>query len=185
MTKEKEKNKLCNRLDKIDRRRHNTKMNNIKVQEGMEIKVEQWDHTEIDKIHDKVDSNFHHQDNKKFNRGKSFQHLGNRKFNQDKSFLLQDSSNPEIKEKKVSNQILLSNKELNSDIKLKKLAKQQLKKVKLGQKKEEHERETIPRSIQTSINLTPSNQHASRNKEPALRHTDRMMDYITISKMIA
>jgi hypothetical protein len=109
-------------------------MNNIKVQEGMEIKVEQWDHTEIDKIHDKVDSNFHHQDKKKFNRGKSFHHLGNRKFNrdsishhlgnrkfnQDKSFLLQDSSNPEIKEKMVLNQILLSNRELNSDIKLKK-----------------------------------------------------------------
>ena len=109
-------------------------MNNIKVQEDMEIKVEQWDHTEIDKIHGKEDNNFHHQGNKKFNRGKSFHHLGNRKFNQDsishhqdskkinqdKSFLHQDNSNPEIKEKMVLNQILLSNRELNSDIKLKK-----------------------------------------------------------------
>jgi hypothetical protein len=60
-----------------------------------------------------------------------------------------------------------------------------LKKVKLGQKKEEHEKETIPRSIQISINRTPSNQHASSNKEPALRLTDKMMDYITISKTIA
>ena len=102
-------------------------MNNIKVQEDMEIKVEQWDHTEIDKIHGKVDSNFHHQDNKRFNRGKSFHHQDNRKFNQDSishhqdsKKINQDSSNLEIKEKKVLNQILLSNKELNSDIKLKK-----------------------------------------------------------------
>lgn len=59
-----------------------------------------------------------------------------------------------------------------------------MKKVKLEQKKEEHEREIILRSIQISINRTPSNQHASSNKEPVPRLTDRMMDYITKSKTI-
>tara|TARA_B110000285_G_scaffold231543_1_gene300506 strand:+ start:1028 stop:1408 length:381 start_codon:yes stop_codon:yes gene_type:complete len=125
------------------------KVNNIKVQEVMEIKVEQWEHTEmLDKNHGKMNSNSNHQGNRKFNRGKSFHLQGNKKFNRGKSFhhqdnrkfnrdnifhhqdskklnrdrstLHQDSSNQEIKEKKVSNQIMLSNKELNSDIKLKK-----------------------------------------------------------------